>query len=326
MTKKYNWAILGCGKIAKKFALELKTLPKANLYAAASRNIENAQSFASEFGFEKAFGSYEEMAEDPNVDIVYIATPHSHHLKHTLLCLNNKKAVLCEKAFAINFKEVQQMIKTSKDTNTFLMEAFWVLFRPKFKKVLELIKNEDLGKLKMVKSDFNFLGEYNPENRLFNIDLGASSLLDVGIYPVFTSLMLLGKPNQVKTIPQFSPTGSEESITVFLGHENGSTAILNSSFKSEYKNDVELSFEKGYIKYDRFSNEPILMQTTTKNTLISFDPGPNLGYQFEAQHVMECLDKHLIESPILPLSLSADLMKILDTIRQEAGIVFPNHD
>ena len=326
MTKKYNWAILGCGKIAKKFALELKTLPNANLYAAASRNLENANNFASEFGFEKAFGSYEEMAKDPNVDIVYIATPHSHHLEHTLLCLNNKKAVLCEKAFAMNSKEVQQMIKASKENSVFLMEAFWVRFRPKFKKVLELIKNEDLGKLKMVKSDFNFLGEYNPENRLFNIDLGASSLLDIGIYPVFTSLMLLGRPTQIKTIPKFSPTGSEESITVFLGYENGSTAILNSSFKSEYKNNVELSFEKGYIKYDRFSNEPISLQSTTKNTQVTFDAGPNLGYQFEAQHVMDCLDKHLIESPILPLSTSVDLMGILDAIRQEAGIVFPNHD
>lgn len=326
MTKKYNWAILGCGKIAKKFALELKGLSNANLYAAASRNLENANNFASEFGFEKAYGSYEEMAKDPNVDIVYIATPHSHHLEHTLLCLNNKKAVLCEKAFAMNLKEVQQMIKASKENSTFLMEAFWVRFRPKFKKVLELIKNEDLGKLKMVKSDFNFLGEYNPENRLFNIDLGASSLLDIGIYPVFTSLMLLGKPTQIKTIPQFSPTGSEESIMVFLGYENGSTAILNSSFKSEYKNDVELSFEKGYIKYDRFSNEPIFLHSTTKNTQVTFDAGPNLGYQFEALHVMECLDKHLIESPVLPLSSSVDLMGILDAIRQEAGIVFPNHD
>ena len=266
------------------------------------------------------------MVKDPAIDVVYIATPHSHHLEHTLLCLNHKKAVLCEKAFAINSKEVLQMVKASKENNTFLMEAFWVRFRPKFKKVLDLIKIEDLGKLKMVKSDFNFLGDYNPENRLFNIDLGASSLLDIGIYPVFTSLVLLGKPTQIKAIPQFSPTGSEESIAVFLSYENGSTAVLNSSFKSDYKNDVELSFEKGFIKYDRFSKDPILLQTTTKNQQITFDAGPNLGYQYEAVHVMECLDKNLIESPILPLSTSIELISILDAIRKEAGIVFPNHD
>ena len=326
MNKKYNWAILGCGKIAKKFALELKGLPNANLYAAASRNLDNATSFASEFGFEKTYDSYKEMVKDPSVDVVYIATPHSHHLEHSLLCLNHKKAVLCEKAFAINSKEVLQMVQASKENNTFLMEAFWVRFRPKFKKVLELIKNEDLGKLKMVKSDFNFLGEFNPESRLYNLDLGAGSLLDIGIYPVFTSLMLLGKPSQIKAIPQFSPTGSEESITVFLSYENGATAILNSSFKSDYKNDVELSFEKGFIKYDRFSKDPILVQTTTKNQQITFDAGPNLGYQFEALHVMECLNKNITESPILPLSTSINLMNILDAIRKEAGIVFPNHD
>jgi predicted dehydrogenase len=326
MKKKYNWAILGCGKIAKKFALELKLLPNANLYAAASRNQENVQTFAHEFGVQKAYTSYQEMAEDPLVDIVYIATPHSHHLQHTLLCLNNKKAVLCEKAFAINTNEVLQMVAASKTNNTFLMEAFWELFRPKFNKVLALIKQENLGKLKMVKSDFSFMGDYNPNSRLYNLNLGGGSLLDIGIYPVFTSLMLLGEPTQINTIPQFSPTGSEESITIFLTYNNGATAILNSSFKSEYKNDVELIFENGYIKYDRFSSDPILLQTTTKNQQISFNPGPNLGYQFEAIHVMDCLDQHRIESPILPLSTSIKLMRILDAIRNDAGIVFPNHD
>jgi predicted dehydrogenase len=326
MSKTYNWAILGCGKIAKKFSTELKTLPNANLYATASRNIEKAQNFANQFGFEKAFGSYQEMVKDPKVDIVYVATPHNFHLKHTLLCLTHKKAVLCEKAFAINSKEVEQMIAASKENNTFLMEAFWVIFRPKYLKVQEIIASENLGMLKFVKSDFMFNGEYNPQNRLYNIDLGGGSLLDIGIYSIFTALMFLGVPDQIKTIPHFSPTGSEESISMLFGYKNGATAVLTSSFDSEYKNESELCFERGIIKYDRFSKEPIVLIKDKKITEIIFNSGPNLGYQFEAIHVMDCLDKNLIESPILPLSLSLTLMNILDAVRKDAGITFPNHD
>ncbi|MDP3313671.1 Gfo/Idh/MocA family protein [Lutibacter sp.] len=326
MGKTYNWAILGCGKIARKFVTELKELPNAKLYATSARQLTNAEDFSKEFGFEKAYGSYQEMVNDPKVDIVYIATPHNFHSEHTLLCLNHKKAVLCEKAFAINSKEVRQMIHASKENNTFLMEAFWVVFRPKFKKVLALIQTENLGKLKFVKSDFMFNGEFNPNNRLYNLDLGGGSLLDIGIYPIFTSLMLLGTPTVIKVLPYFSTTGSEESIAMLFGYKNGETAVLTSSFAASCKNETELCFENGYIKFDRISNNPILLQLNNKQQLIDFETGPHLGYHFEALHVMECLDKNLKESPILPLSLSLNLMEILDAVRKEAGIVFPNHD
>jgi len=301
-------------------------LPNANLYATASRSNVNAQDFANKFGFEKAYGSYQEMVEDPKVDIVYIATPHNFHLAHTLLCLNHKKAVLCEKAFAINTKEVEQMIAASKENNTFLMEAFWVIFRPKLKKVQELIASENLGKLKFVKSDFMFKGEYNPENRLYNVALGGGSLLDIGIYPVFTALNFLGIPDEIKTIAHFSPTESEESISMLFGYKNGATALLNSSFDAAHKNDVELSFENGTIKYDRFSNDPIVLIKVDSVQEITFNSGPNFGYQFEAIHVMECLDNNLIESPILTNKVSLNLINTLDEIRKDASIIFPNHD
>ena len=171
-----------------------------------------------------------------------------------------------------------------------------------------------------------FNGEYNPQNRLYNVDLGGGSLLDIGIYSIFTALMFLGVPDQIKTIPHFSPTGSEESISMLFSYKNCATAVLTSSFDSEYINESELCFEHGIIKYDRFSKDPILLVKGETTTEISFENGPNMGYQFEAIHAMECLDKNLIESPILPLSLSLKLMNILDAVRKDAGIVFPNHD
>ena len=326
MSKRYNWAILGCGKIAKKFSKDLKTLPNAYLYATASRNFQKATDFAKEFGFEKAYGSYLEMVNDINVDIVYIATPHNFHLEHSLLCLNNKKAVLCEKAFAINSKEVEQMITASKANNTFLMEAFWTIFQPKFKKIREIVNSKELGELKFVKSDFMFNGEFNPKNRLYNIDLGGGSLLDIGIYPVFNSLMLLGIPDSIKTIAQFSKTGSEESIAILFGYKNGSTAILSSSFAANCKNETELCFENGFLKIDRVLNSPILMNKNGSISNPTYEREINLGYHREAAHVMECLDNNLIESNILPHSFSLSLIKTLDSIRKDANIIYPNHD
>ncbi len=326
MAKKYNWAILGCGKIAKKFSTDLKLLTNANLYAASSRSLKNAKDFANEFGYEKAYGSYQEMVNDPDVDIVYIATPHSFHLEHTLLCLNHKKAVLCEKAFAINSKEVKQMIKASKENNTFLMEAFWTIFQPQFLKISEIVKSKELGELRFVKSDFMFNAEFDPNKRLYNINLGAGSLLDIGIYPIFTSLYFLGKPNKIKTIANIRSTGVEDSIAMLFSYDNGAIAVLTSSFESSCKNETELCFEKGFIKVDRNSVDPILMNKNGNDQLLDFDAILGRGYELEASHVMECLDNNLIESPILPNSFSLDLMEILDTVRKEANIIFPNHD
>lgn len=326
MKKKYNWAILGCGKIARKFVQDLSLLENAKLYAAASRSLENAKEFADDLGFEKAYGSYQEMVKDPEVDIVYIATPHAMHLAHSILCLEHKKAVLCEKAFAMNTREVDQMIKVSKARNTFLMEAFWTIFSAKFIKVLELAKEKELGQLRFVKSDFMFKADFDPEKRLYNIDLGAGSLLDIGIYPIFRSLMLLGKPTSIKTMANIRSTGVEDSISMLFGYEHGAMAVLTSSFESSCKNETELCFEHGYIKFIREPEFPILMEKKGIQEEIHVEQPKGMGYELEAKHVMECLDQGLIESPVLPLTISRDLMEIMDRVRKDAGIVFPKHD
>ena len=326
MDKKYNWAILGCGKIARKFVADLSLLNNANLYAAASRSLDNAKEFAEELGFDKAYGSYQEMVADPHVDIVYIATPHAKHLEHSLLCLHNKKAVLCEKAFAMNTKEVDQMIEASKSNKTFLMEAFWTIFSEKFIKVLELAKDKDLGQLRFVKSDFMFKADFDPDKRLYNIDLGAGSLLDIGIYPIFRSLMLLGKPTSIKTMANIRSTGVEDSISMLFGYDNGAMAVLTSSFESSCINETELCFENGFIKFIREPEFPILMEKNGVQEEIFIEQPKGMGYELEAKHVMECLDQGLTQSPVLPLSTSRDLMEVLDWVRKDAGIVFPKHD
>lgn len=323
--KTYNWAILGCGRIAKKFAADLQLLPNANLYATSSRSLDKAKNFSEEFGFEKSYGSYIEMLSDKNVDIVYIATPHSFHKEHSLLCLNAKKAVLCEKAFAINEQEVSEMIAASKVNNTFLMEAFWTRFNPSFLKVLEIIKTKELGELQHVKCDFKFFAEFNEQHRLFNKNLGGGSLLDIGIYPVFTALMTLGIPDTISIDVELGTTQVDENLEMLFKYNNGNSANLASGFKCDAFNDSEFYFTKGAVRISRELNRPLLINKKGKITEIQFDY-KGLGYENEAKHVMECLDKGLVESPMLPLSFSLNLIKTLDKIRKQAGVVYPNHD
>ncbi len=327
--KTYNWAVLGCGKIARKFSNDLKLLPNARLYAAASRDAERAGEFAKEFGFEKAYGSYEEMVQDTEVDAVYIATPHSFHREHTLLCLNHKKAVLCEKAFAINKREAEEMIACAKANNTFLMEAFWTMFQPSFRKALEIIQSGELGKLNMVRSDFAFNGPYDPQKRLYNIALGGGSLLDIGIYPVFAALTALGKPDTLKTMADFSASGVEESISMLFKYKGGEMASLASSFASHSPVQTEYWCESGYLVLNTRWHAPTSITINRAGEKPEVFPSMHkegAGYQYEAEHVMKCLDEGRIESDIMSWQVSLDMMETLDRIRQDAGIIFPYHD
>ncbi|MGQ7871289.1 Gfo/Idh/MocA family protein [Sunxiuqinia sp. sy24] len=330
MTKQYNWAILGCGKIARKFAEDLKLLPNAKLYAVASRSLDRAHEFAVQLGFEKAYGSYIELVEDPNVDVVYIATPHSHHHEHALLSLTYKKAVLCEKAFAINAREAREMIDCAKENNTFLMEAFWTRFQPGFLKAMEILESGELGELKMVRSDFAFNAEKNADLRLYNPDLGGGSLLDIGIYPVFATIMTLGKPSSIKTLPQFGFTNCEESIIMSFKYDNGAMASLVSSFASHSSIQSEYWCEKGYLRLNRrwFANAQICIwrQGMEHEEAVEVAPIEGKGYQFEAAHVMKCLDEGKIESDMMTFEITLNIMNTLDRVRADAGIVYPKHD
>ena len=330
MGKTYNWAILGCGKIARKFSNDLKLLPNARLYAAASRDLSRAKEFAEELGFEKFYGTYEKMLTDPKVDIVYIATPHSFHKEHAMMCLDHKKAVLCEKAFAINSREVKEMIDCARKNRTFLMEAFWTRFQPSFQKALGIIQSGELGKLKMVRSDFAFNSPKDPSKRLYNVDLGGGSLLDIGIYPVFAALITLGKPEQINTMTAFSPTGIEETIVMSFRYPGGEMASLISSFAAYSSIQTEFWCEHGYIRLNKrwFTPTQIILwkEGDQGEQIIRSEPVSGQGYCREAAHVMDCMDAGKTQSDLMPLDFSLDLMEVLDRVRNDAGIVFNKHD
>ena len=323
--KKYRWGILAPGKMSVKFSRGLQILENAEIYAVGSRDLQRAKMFAEEFGCKRYYGSYTELAADPDVEVIYVASPHPYHREHTLLCLKNGKHVICEKAFAMNCSEVGQMISMAKKQNLFLMEALWPPFQPFYIKASEILQSGVLGKIIHLHGYFTFIPPYDPDDRKFNLSLGGSSLLDIGIYPVIDALTFLGVPDDVKASAAFSPTGSEESINVIFRYKDGRMATLYSSFRTNIGIGCEILCEKGNmtVSRGRDMNQRVLLELHgSKKQEFIFTP-PAMGYHWEAEEVMKCLDDQRVQSQVVPLSFSVDLIKTLDRIREEAGINFP---
>ncbi len=330
MSKKINWGIIGAGKIAGKFATDLATLPEANLYAIASRSESKATAFAQNYGFQKVFGSYESMLQDPDVQAVYIATPHVFHCQNTMMALDYKKAVICEKPFAMNTKEVQQMVAKAKAMDTFLMDALWTLCLPHILKAKAIVDSGQLGKIVSVKADFGFRAQFDPEGRLWDRDLGGGSLLDIGIYPLMLTLFFLGKPKKITAAARIGPTRVDEDCAVFFDYENGQTANLHSTILARTPTEAFIYCEKGFIHIPpRFhapiSNIKILEYEGLKETTVPFDYQV-IGYQYEAAEMMRCLQQGKKESDLVPHQFSMDLMELLEEIRGQIGLVYPRHD
>ena len=325
--RKFNWGILGAGKIAGKFATDLALLPNANLYAVGSRTLTKAKSFAKQYNFKKAVGSYEALLSDPNLDVVYIATPHSAHCENTLLALEHKVAVLCEKPLAINAKEVRRMVKKAKEKKTFLMEALWTLFLPHILQVKELIKDGVIGEVQSVRADFGFQATYNPASRLFNPALGGGAILDIGIYPLLLAQSILGTPDTITSTAILGETKIDEDINITLTYEQQKIAHLHASLRSRTPVDAHIYGTKGAIHIPGRWHEPIAHITTfeynTQRTTKYLMPRHARGYKYEAQAVMSYLQQGLLESPIASWQFSMDLMKTMDTIRKQVGVRYP---
>ena len=216
----YNWGILGVGNISHKFVKGLRDSLGANCYCVASRSKQKAREFADHYHIPVYYGSYEELAKDPSVQVVYIATIHPLHCENTILCLEHKKAVLCEKPFAMNTREAKRMIASAQKNNTFLMEALWTKFLPSIHKVKELIETKAVGEPIAIKADFGFNRPFDSNHRFFIPELGGSSLLEIGIYPVFLSLLLFGVPDHYSAHSVKSPTGTDITTGIFFSRNS----------------------------------------------------------------------------------------------------------
>ena len=315
--KTYNWGIISTGKIAGKFVEGLKSIPRANVYAVASRDLSKAQAFATKFNIGKTYGSYQEMINDPKVDIVYIGTPNNLHYQDTMMCLEAGKATLCEKPFALNTTELNEMVSLARSKNVFLMEALWTMFLPSISKVQELIQEGHIGTPHMIKADFGFKAQYDPHGRLFNPELGGGSLLDIGIYPIFLSKLLLGKPLSTTVSSIKAPTGVDLTNGIIFTHEGGKMSILSSTFAVNLETEAQIVGDEGTITLHRMFHMPTRV-TLSKDGVqkeIAIDYIGN-GYNYEAEEVMKCLNEGKTESSKLPLDFSLELMEILMDVKK----------
>ena len=325
---KIRWGILGCGRIARKFAADLRLVADAELVAIASRNKETLELFAKDFPCKHFHNSYEALAANKEVDVIYIATPHSHHHEHTMLCLNHDKAVLCEKAFAINSRQAMEMIRTANERKVFLMEALWTKFLPHYKKLQELLEQKTLGDIKSVLVNFGFKTSDKSPQRLFDPLLGGGTLLDIGIYNVFMTMSVLGKPDSIEATMTPSLTGVDEQIAILFKYNSGAMAQLFSSFVTNLPIQAEINGTQGNITLTTRFYEPsatiqLYRQLPGEKEIIAVEKEAGFGYQYEARHVNECLKNGLVESPVMTHADSLLLMEILDSIRKKARIEYP---
>jgi predicted dehydrogenase len=324
MDKKIGWGIVGLGNIARKFAGDLALIPEAELVAVASRDGEKAVRFSREFGAKKAYGTYQELFEDPGVFVVYIATPHSFHHSQAIAALEKGKNVLCEKPLGINALEVLQMTSLAAEKGLFLMEGLWSRFNPSIQEVYARVKNGELGPISYLRADFAFPAlDRDPKGRLLDPSLAGGSLLDIGIYPVFLAYLFLGVPKEIKVSAHFHTTGIEKQIAMILNYENA-MAVLYSSFSSRSEMKAEISCASGnallsprWYRTERFhlqKGEEVLELTK---------PLHGYGYTYEIEEVHRCLKAGALESTLWSWEDSAALHMILDQIRGLAGIHFP---
>jgi predicted dehydrogenase len=326
MQKIYNWGIIAPGGIAHKFASDLVAhVPNARVHAVASRNLERAQAFASKFGASYAYGSYEEIVNTPNLDIVYVATPHSEHHANTIMCINAGIPVLCEKAFAVNSKQLSQMVALARSKNIFLQEAIWTRFHPAVAKVQQLLQAGAIGKIVHIAADFGFKATSDLNNRIHNINLTGGSLLDIGIYPLFITKLLLGKPLATKAVGVLGSTKVDLNCSMSLSFASGATASLFSTVQAETNTQCYIYGTEGYLlMHGRFhETKAITLAIKDQEPIVFPCERLGFGYSYEAQDAQRCLAEGRSENDKLNLDFSLELMALMDEIRAQIGLVYP---
>ena len=325
MSAPIRWGILGTGKTARQFAAGLKVLPGAQLVAVGSRTAAAAAAFGAEFQVPHCHASYEALANDPEVDVIYVATPHACHKENTLLALAAGKAVLCEKPFTINAREAAEVITFARAKKLFLMEAMWTRCFPLMDKLRELLVTQAIGELRMLTADFGFRAEYHEEPRLFDRAAGGGALLDVGVYPISLASLLFGSPISITTQAHLGRTGVDEEAAMVLLHAQGQLAVLSTAIRVDTAQEAVLSGTQGRIRIHRPWWRPTVMTLSREgqpDEVMEF-PLTGNGYQFEAAEVMRCLRAGKLESNLMPLDESLSVMKTMDAIRAQWGLKYP---
>ncbi len=324
MAEKFRWGIISTGRIAHALADAIQKTAEGEVVAVGSRRQETADAFAAKFNIPRAYNSYEALCADPEVDIVYVATPHSHHYDNVLMALNQNKHVLNEKAFTINARQAEECIDMARERGLFLMEAMWMRYNPHVVQARQWVDDGLIGEIQQVFADLSVQFEYDPTNRFFNPELGGGALLDLGIYPISFTHYWLGVPDDVYSIAFLGETGVDEHVAAMFAYESGKTAQLSFSMRVQGTREATLVGDKGIIRFAdpiHSSRKVTLIRPGHEDQVVTF-PEENF-YRYEVEEVHRCLKADLKESPKMPLDDSLALMRIMDAMREEWGVEYP---
>lgn len=324
--KKINWGILATGTIAKKFATTLTELSDGGkLLAVASRNEENARHFAKEYGVSKAYGSYIDLVSDPEVDVIYVATPHSLHYENVKLCLEHGKHVLCEKSFTVNATQAKELFKLAKEKNLFIMEAFWTKFLPAYRLLNETLAQGTIGELTHFRAQYGFAPTGARYVRKFDPQLAGGTLLDIGVYAIGVACMLLGyKPSQLHSTAIMGEYGTDKFDSLMLSYENGVSAHLITAIGTQIDPEAVLFGTKGHIVLPNFSalqNFTVVLNDGKKYTQEA--PFAINGFEYQIKEAAACIQAGKLESTIMSQQNTLAVMALMDKARAAWKLNFP---
>ncbi|MEU6588552.1 Gfo/Idh/MocA family oxidoreductase [Streptomyces sp. NPDC046881] len=323
-----RWGILATGGIAAAFAADLVDLPDAEIVAVASRRREPAEAFAERFGVARAYGDWESLAGDPDIDVVYVATPHSAHRAAAGLCLAAGRNVLCEKPFTLNLREAEELVALAREHDRFLMEAMWMYCNPLVRRLKELVDDGAVGDVRTVQADFGLAGPFPPAHRLRDPALGGGALLDLGVYPVSFAQLLLGEPDGIAARAVLSEEGVDLQTGALLSWDSGALASVHCSIvggtgvtASVTGTRGRIDVPAGFFHPDRF----VLHRDGRDPEEFAADPadGPRTSLRHEAEEVMRALRAGEKESPLVPLEGTLAVMRTLDAVRERIGVRYP---
>ena len=328
MTDRVRLGILGTGNMAHEFARGLQHAGNIELTAVGSRGQESADRFAREFAVPKPYSDYAALAADPDLDLVYVSTPHSCHVENSLMCLDAGKAVICEKPFAINAAETRLMIDKARAERLFLMEAMWSRYLPSIIKLRELLADKIIGNVQLMIAGGAFMPAFDPDAYLFRPDLGGGVLLDAGVYLVSMASMVFGTPDRILAAGSIAESGIDDHEAILLQHDNGAIASLYVSLRASSSPDITLLGDRGriYVHAPVFAPPKLTVSISGAEDEILSLPFAGNGYQFEAEEAAKCIMAGQTESTAMPLDETLAIMQTMDEIRRQFGLKYPMED
>ncbi|MBW8804417.1 MAG: Gfo/Idh/MocA family oxidoreductase [Catenulisporales bacterium] len=323
---KIRWGILATGAIAATFTEDLLTLDDAEVAAVGSRSPESARAFADRYGIPRAHGSWADLAADPDVDIVYVATPHSAHHGAAALCLNAGKAVLCEKPLTLDAGQAEDLIGRAEAAGVFFMEAMWTRCVPAVLRMVEMVRAGAIGEPRLVTADFSIGFDVGPEHRLRDPALGGGALLDLGIYPLAISRLVFGEPDVVQAVATLTPEGVDDTTAVTLVHPGGGVSALTCSISADGPWSATVSGTGGRIEFGRNFTAPAGFTVFRHDDVVERVEVPYLarGMVHEAIEAQRCLREGLRQSPLAPWSETLAVMRTMDAARAQIGVAYPS--